>query len=734
MHDRIDPGESRGRSTSPVEQAPPGSLRNRTDSGPPVAAAASRPLEAGRDASVRAVLKLRGAAERLKQVACRLWPQNDDQTDDPIALLVVPPARRPSAAATRAAFASIVFHLGGLALLASLAIDPARPVAVETIDSQLLEQDEPAPDPEEPAKFELADPKDKEYAAHEAVDATSVGQVRAMEPRMEPVSVPDFSDLADPGLGTVAAYGIPQGVEIDDRIAVKGTTGEAAAEIEAALDRVSWEIANHLFERKLLVVWLLDASGSLKGQRAAVAARLRRIYGELGALEEAGRVAARAEQSLLSGVVMYGERTLFVTPEPTDKFEAIHDAVQNAPTDPSGVENVFGAVEQVVHRWQKYRTAQGRGILLIVVTDETGDDFERLEPAILTCKRYGARTYVIGPAAVFGRRQAFVPYVAPEDHKTYQLPVDLGPESFTLELPVLPFWFSPSQYEFLSSGMGPYGLSRLVHETGGVYFLTEMTTSAAFAPVGAFDQQFLKAFEPDYRFGTPQEYIDDVNRHRLRQAVMRAAELSEKYKPKATPTLELRVTPQNYLQQLTDAQKSAAETSYAVDNLLAAFVGDLEPEYEKETLPRWRANYDLARGRLLALRVRAQEYNLACAQLKQLGTPDVANKSNHWHFRPSKQFAGGAASRKLAAEAARLLKRVLDEAPNTPWERLAQRELSVPFGIEVVQKYDPPPKPAPQKNTAPAKPAKRQVQLADDAPKKKKPDAPPPPPPKLPKL
>src|SRR5262249_10588717 len=200
------------------------------------------------------------------------------------------------------------------------------------------------------------------------------------------------------------------------------------------------------------------------------------------------------------------------------------------------------------------------------------------------------------------------------------------------------------------------------------------------APVGTFDQQALKAFEPDYRFDTPQEYINDVNRHRLRQAVMHAGELSQKYKPRGSPVLELRVRPPNYLQQLTDAQKPAAQTLDALDNILAAFVGDLEPDYQKENSPRWRAHYDLTRGRLLALRVRAQEYNSACAILKQLGTGDVASKSNHWIFRPARQFSSGAAARKTAAEATRLLKRVLDEAPDTPWERLAQRELSVPLG------------------------------------------------------
>ena len=128
--------------------------------------------------------------------------------------------------------------------------------------------------------------------------------------------------------------------------------------IESALDRVTWEIANHLQERKVLVIWLLDASGSVKPQRATISNRLRRIYSELGVLEEKGHITARTEQALLSAVVMYGEKTLFVTQEPTDKFDVIQDAVKNAPTDPSGVENVFGAVEQAIHKWQKYRTQQ----------------------------------------------------------------------------------------------------------------------------------------------------------------------------------------------------------------------------------------------------------------------------------------------------------------------------------------------------------------------------------------
>ena len=660
------------------------------------------------------------------------------ETDAPPAVDIdAAPYWRPSTAVLGGCFASVIFHFWLLAMLSSLGVDRSISSDDPQIDSSLFEEEKSVGVPEEPLKFELAEPKDKEDEVREAAEATSIGRERAAEPRIQPLaSVSDSFDADRIGMAGPAQFDvISQGIKIDERITVQGTTGEAMERVETSLDRVTWEIANHLQEHKALVVWLLDASGSLKQQRATISGRLRRIYTELGVLEDKKQLAARTDQALLSGVVMYGEKTIFVTPEPTDKFDDVQDAVKNAPTDPSGIENVFGAVEQVVRRWQKYRTSQGRSILMIIVTDETGDDFDKLEPAIQTCKRYGAKAYVIGPAAVFGRRQAFVPYVAPENKKTYQLPVDLGPESFIVEVPALPFWFSASQYEFLSSGMGPYGLSRLVTETGGVYFLTTMTTSAGLSPIGNFDPQALKAYEPDYRFGTPQEYINDVNRHKLRQAVMRAAELSLQHKAGSAPQLELRVTPQNYLRQLSDAQKTAAETSYMLDVMLGAFSGNLEAEYQREPSPRWRANYNLTLGRLLALKVRSQEYNFACAQLKQLGSGDIEKKSNHWYFKPSKKMGTGAASKKLAAEAERLLKRAIDDAPNTPWGLLAQRELNVPMGFEVVQKFDPPPKPV-ERKSEPAAPGKKQVRLADDAPKNKKPATPPAPPPepKLPKL
>ena len=627
-----------------------------------------------------------------------------------------------------AAIVSVVFHLWLVSSLATVIIENPESLYVPEIVTRMVEFDPDVPPPEEVVEFDLANPKDEDHELHEAINARSVGTALSRDPHLESAPIVVLDDLNP--IPEHKIYDVPEGLELDDRIVIKGTTGEAAIQLEAALDRVTWEIANNLQERKVLAVWLIDGSASLIEQRKIITKRMKRIYGELQALDQSGQI-PRHDQPLLSAVVSFGEKTSFITPEPTADLQQIIDAIDRAPTDSSGKENVFGAVELVLKRWLDYRTKHGRRIMLLTVTDEAGDDFEHLESAIVIAKRYGARAYVIGPSAVFGRRQGFVPYVHPKDGKTYQLPVDIGPETAVAENVQLPFWFSGPQHEYISAGIGPYGLSRLVNETGGVYFMTNMMTNSGLAPTGTFYTDDMKPFEPDYRFGNFQDYLKDLSKHPLRRAVVEAADKSLKYKAKGTPMLEFRVTQTNFLQTLSTAQQTVAESTLMIDNVLQSFQGNLEPEYQKETSSRWRAAYNLSLGRLLAQKVRCYEYNFACAQMKQMGAQDVATKSNHWIFRPDTNLNYAATFKKQAAESERLLRRVLKEAPGTPWAALAARELKDPFGIKIIQQFDPPPPPPSQAKAN----GKKGIQLANDkkpAPAPK--PAPPPPPPVLPKL
>jgi hypothetical protein len=431
---------------------------------------------------------------------------------------------------------------------------------------------------------------------------------------------------------------------------------------------------------------------------------------------------------------MFGQKTNFVV-KPTDKFEEIRNGIENLPTDPSGIENVFTAVKQTVQLWSSYRTEQHRRIMLITITDEAGDDFgaPHLE-AIAACRRVGAKAYVIGPTAPFGKRRGFVPYVAPEDGKTYQLPIDLGPETAMAENVSLPFWFAGPQYEYLSSGFAPYALARLVSETGGVYFLTNMTTMAGLAPIGSFDDATLRTFAPDYSFGEIDDFAKDLRKHPLRAAVINAAQMSQRFKVKGAPRLDIHVTANNFRQVATEAQKDVAESQYMIDAMLQAFPPGIERELDREPSLRWRMAFCLNYGRLLANRTRNLEYNSALAQLKtSLTESDINTKSNHWIFHPSPEVKySGVASRKGAELAVNLLNRVVTEAPGTPWAIMAARELQYPFGLRVEERFIPPPPPAPPRsaNATPEKPRPLFV------PEPKKPQPPPAPPPRpvLPKL
>jgi len=645
-------------------------------------------------------------------------------------------ARRGSISGT---LLSVVLHVWLILTLAGVAVvEQDRRQAPPLISRVENVEPEPESEPEDVVEYELVNPDDRELEVRKVVNAASMGLIKNRKPKLEiaprPISELELAEARKP------MYDIPEGMEVNQELVVKGTTGLAIMELESALDRVTWEIAVNLQERKVLVVWLLDASASLDKQREVIGKRFKRIYGELDALEDIGQV-PRLKRPLLSAVVSYGLRTRFLTREPTHDFAKVQEALAQVEADDSGVENVFTAVTQVMRMWGKYRAVNGRRIMLIAVTDESGDDFAMHETAIATCRRYGAKAYVVGPAAAFGRRKGFVPYVAPENGQTYRLPVDLGPDTAMYENVLLPFWFDGPQYSYLSAGYGPYGLARLVKETGGVYFTTNTITMSGLSTVGDFDPELLKPVEPDYRFGTRDEYIADLARHPLRAAVVRAAQLSRDNEPEGTPTLRMRVTAGNFRTQASNAQRTVARSQLMLDSILMAYPPGIEKLYERESSLRWRMAFALSYGRLLAQKVRCLEYNYALAELKGARSEqDISTRSNEWVFRPAAEVSYATNAKRMAQQAQALLEEVLQQAPGTPFATLARRELKDGFGIRVIERFIPPPPPRtvrrPPANPNPNR--KKRVRLAPDPKKKTRPKpaapAPRPIPPKLPRL
>ncbi|NQV28235.1 MAG: VWA domain-containing protein [Rhodopirellula sp.] len=625
---------------------------------------------------------------------------------------------------------SVIAHVWLLMNLAQMAVEEEQHWYEPPIDSRIVEQQDKEEEVEV-VDYQLANPDDRELEVREVLNAASIGLALTNTPKKE--VEPRQVDELIPQLREQRVYDVPEGTQVDENIVVNGTNGEAMIQLESALDRVTWEVAKNLQEKRVLLVWMLDGSGSIAKQKEIIAKRLRRVYGELDALQKTDQI-PRHEMPLLSGVVSFGAQTTFLTENPTEKFETILAAIQNSPVDPSGRENIFTAVKQVLAVWGRFRVQQHRRIMLVAVTDEAGDDFtEALEPSIALCQRNGAKAYVIGPSAVFGRRKGFVPYLAPEDGKTYQLPIDLGPESAVIEVVDLPFWYSGDQYTYLSSGYAPYALARLVHETGGVYFMTNTTTMSGLTPLGVFDSAALKPFTPDYSFGSPLEYQRDLMKHPLRVAVVQAAFLSREHRANGTPRLDFRVTPGNFRQVASEAQKTVAVSQLAVDTILQAFPDGIEEGLASEPSSRWRVNFALTYGRLLAQKVRSMEYNFAFATMKtNLSNEDVATKSNHWIVRPDTQINHAGNFRRIAEKSRSLLELVVEEAPGTPWAVLAQRELKDGFGIIIQQRFIPPPPPPKPGTNRPA--PKKTVLFQQEQKKQAAKPSPPPKPPVLPNL
>jgi hypothetical protein len=285
------------------------------------------------------------------------------------------------------------------------------------------------------------------------------------------------------------------------------------------------------------------------------------------------------------------------------------------------------------------------------------------------------RCFVVGNSAPFGREKGEVLYRYEDGFQEY-LPVDSGPESIQMERLRLGFWGgSGRDLNDMSSGFGPYALTRLCAETGGLYLVADESVRGP-----KFDPAVMRNYAPDYM--PIRDYEKSVLANKAKGALLAAVAFSHNKETGnlIAPQLAFRADNDNILrQQITEAQKPAAVFDFKLEQLMRLLEAG-EKDREKIASARWRAAYDLAMGRVLAMRVRAYGYNVVLADMKS--TPKTFEKkgSNHWRLAPSREIAGGPTVKKLAEKAKQYLTRVVDEHPGTPWELLAGRELSQEMG------------------------------------------------------
>ena len=419
---------------------------------------------------------------------------------------------------------------------------------------------------------------------------------------------------------------LPTATMLGQTVSIRGNGTELVGGVEGAVDRIAIEILRHLEQGRTLVVWAFDASGSLLAERQRLSKHIEAVYTHINHLDE-NRLSDGS--GLLTMVFSFGQDRHQLLPKPTAERTEIVDAIQSVVLDTSGVETTFTTVGELISRWGRFKDSRNQAYrtMIIVVTDEVGDDDARLEEAISLAERAKVPVYVLGSQAVFGTEYGYMDYIDPKTKRLFRgIRVRQGPESAMLEQIRLPFWYNGPQYEVVEAGFGPYALSRLASATGGIYFVARFDSRRM-----GFDPARMREYKPDWDRRT--DYEKKIAGSPLRRAVLNAAQITQQKLP-GMPILSFPPADAPEFKDIMAVNQGIAKrTAYTVDEALAP-ISSVAKFRDREISRRWQAHYDLIRGRLLAMKVRCYEYNYACARMKKDPPKFSSPKFNAWRLVP----------------------------------------------------------------------------------------------------
>ncbi len=521
--------------------------------------------------------------------------------------------------------------------------------------------------------------------------------------------------------------GIPGLETIGDDLSAGQVTGEVGAVVAgygAALDRLSQELIRMLRREKLLVVWLFDESESMKDDQQELKTRFQRVYEELKLIDkddpdEPRKKKDRAADVLLTAITSFGGDYHVHTAKPTSDPAIIVPAIDKIPIDKSGKENTCAAISKAMSQFGPLARG-GRKLVIIVVSDESGDDGEHVEETLQQAKSLKAPIYILGRESVFGSLYAHVRWVQPISGSLHYLPIRRGPETpFAEQLQWDGF---RRRRDAQMSGFGPYEQVRLCRDTGGIFFqLPNEETD-----INELDNRKLEAL--DLREYLPniesrREYQGERDRSAFRKAVwdviLMLNPYDERFKGMEIPEHE------NFSVNPAESRAAAVRRLQQITSMIAA-LHEAQKHLEqvnglraKEPSIRWRANYDLIYAQIFAYKVRLFEYAVALDQFSKTMPQRIKNpNSNRWAiatgarqliFPDAEQAKALKISKKDVEDAyekaQKQLQQVIDDHPKTAWSRRAEWEMGRGFGATFSEwRYDPPKTPPPPRPPAPPPP------------------------------
>jgi len=513
----------------------------------------------------------------------------------------------------------------------------------------------------------------------------------------------------DPSVSVnVGAPGLPGLDQIGDNLGdvqIKGEPGAAVEGYGAALGRITQEMLRMLRDEKLVVVWLFDESESMKDDQAEIREQFHKVYEELGiAMERDPKAKSKADkETLLTAVFSFGESVQAITPNPTSDVQEIRSAIDKIKIDESGKENLFSALSKVLTQFKPFANKTKRKLVVIVVTDESGDDGQGpLMDEVIQIARTGRGSpiYVLGRESIFGYPIGRMHWIDPKYGLSHWLPINRGPE--TAEPEALQFDGLHTRWDSFPAGFSPYEQARLTKETGGIFFVLPHEEENLVGQAAIDKRKFafldLKEYAPE--LVTRRKYEEMRSKSKLRTGVWEVVKLLN---PFTDDKLNIQ---ENWYSTDPAKFKPAGQDSFdralramGMLNQAVQMLEKVKPFREKEESQRWRANFDLAYAQVLAYRVRLFQFLLAMdAHLNNLPAPKDP-KNNVWNIqRVQEMLAPTDRQIKLTKVDMNELKKQLELSkaqfefvkkthPGTPWAHRAEYELNMGFGMKFVDGF-----------------------------------------------
>lgn len=501
------------------------------------------------------------------------------------------------------------------------------------------------------------------------------------------------------GAGDIA---IPSGNSIGDDLKdeIRGDTGAPVASYEAALGQITQEVIRLMREKPVLIVWMFDESESMQDDQKDIRSHFHKVYEELGILSEKEKDSNSKSDVLLTMITSFGQSLHSLLPRPTSDINEIRGAIDKIPVDESGLENMCASIESVIDKYRNVTQGGRRRLAVVVVTDESGDDGDRVEAAIAKARSAHVPIYILGREAIFGYPYARLRWTDPVFNLEHWLPITRGPETANPEC--LQWDGLHSRWDSYSSGFGPYEQVRLASQTSGIFFVLpgeeQNLTGAGAAEKRKFDMFDMKRYEPD--LGSRQQYEKERNASPFRTQIWNVILTLNPFQDEQLNIRELYYPAEPaHFQSEAKVEFDKAVRGMKLADQATVILEKLAPLRAKESSPRWRAAYDLAYAQCLAYRVRLFQFILALDQHAKKTPKFQDPKSNVWNVRRTPEILPPdpeqvALTRidlkqlnRQEHRATELFTKVIDEHPRTPWANRAKTELDWGFGMKFVEHF-----------------------------------------------